>query len=414
MVGNPGAPARVVLTSMNLLLAVLALAPQDSWWDPAWGQRRRLLVQNGTERPLPAGAAVEVDVDPAFLELAGRAKADLSDLALVHAGRRRPHVLLPGRMPGRRTLVFASAAEIAPGKVDDRYAVYYGNPSGGPPEGKVFDVFEDFSDATRFRTLFQADDGLACSVREGALEIRDVPEERTRLAPARLAWTPRPAAPAFALEFDLEADLSGGPLAAAGIEIELRQPEAADPAAARRIAELVEALGEADFELRERASRALAALGPAAVPALLEAARSSDPEVRWRAEQAVREIRKASPPSVIRAGLAAADAKNRFALVSEIGGAATRQLVGLGEKTALSVKILIERDEDGAVAVSWNGGRGQKGVLAGELARISFVFHRTASGRPAPLRIDNVVLRRPVAEDERPATRLEPEESRAK
>lgn len=394
---------------MTLLLA-LTLGAQDGWWDDAWGQRRRLEVRNGSDHALPAGTPVELEIDPAFLELAGRAKADLSDLALVHAGRRLPHALLPGRMPDRRTLAFSTAEALPAGRGDGRYALYYGNPSGGPPDGKPFELFEAFADASAFRSLFRAEEGLACAVRDGALEVRGVPEERTRVSPARLDWTVLPASPAFCAEFDVEADLADGPLPSAGIEIELRQPAAADPALQKRIAELIEALGEADFELRERSSRALAAIGAPAVPALLEAARSSDPEVRWRAEHAVREIRKSSPPALIRAGLSAAEGQNRFLLASEIGGAAARQVVGLGQRTALSLRVSIERDEEGAVEIRWNGGRGQRGVLAGAPARISFVFHRTASGRPAPLRIDHVILRRPVPEDERPATRLEAEE----
>ena len=416
--GNPRGPPRVEVGMMTLLLALspaLSAAEgltQDGWWDAAWGQRRRLEVRNGSDHALAAGTPVELEVDPAFLELAGRAKADLSDLAIVHGGKRLPHVLLPGRMPDRRTMAFATASELPAGRADGGYALYYGNPAGRPPEGTPFELYEPFAEPGAFRSRFRADEGLACSVRDGALEIRDVPEERTRLAPARLAWIPLPASAAFALEFDLEADLAAGPLPSAGVEIELRQSAAADPALAKRVAELIEALGEADFELRERASRALAAIGAPAVPALLEAARSADPEVRWRAEHAVREIRKASPPEVIRAGIAAAEGQNRFSLVSEIGGATARQVVGLGTKTALSLRVQIERDEEGAVEIRWNGGRGQKGMLAGAPGRISFAFHRTASGRPTPLRIDNVILRRPVAEDERPATRLEAEENR--
>ena len=132
---------------MTFLLVLGALIPaQEGWWDAAWGQRRRLEVRNGSDHALPPGTPVEVDIDPAFLELAGRAKADLSDLALVHAGRRLPHVLLPGRMPDRRTLAFATAAELPAGKEDARYAVYYGNPSGGPPGGKPFELFESFTE----------------------------------------------------------------------------------------------------------------------------------------------------------------------------------------------------------------------------------------------------------------------------
>jgi hypothetical protein len=397
-----------------LLLAALVLvpAPQDAWWDPAWSHRRRLAVVNGPDRALPAGAPIEIEIDPAFLELAGRAKADLSDLAVVHGGRRLPHVLLPGRAPDRRRLAFAAAEGVAAGATDGRYAVYYGNPAGVPPGGKVFDLFEDFADEARFRGRFEVDGGLGCAVREGALEIRGIPEERTRLAPARLVWKARPASASFAAEFDLEADLDEGPLPAAGVEIELRGAAKPDEAVARKIAALAEALGEDGFERREQATRALIAIGPAAVPALLEAARSSDPEVRWRSEQAVREIRKASPPELIRAGIDAADGEGRFALLSEIGGAATRQITGLGTKRAFSLKVLIERREDGSVSVSWNGGRGQQGSVAGQPERISFVFHRTSAGRPAKVRIDHVILRSPAPDGDAAATVLEAEETR--
>jgi len=59
---------------------------------------------------------------------------------------------------------------------------------------------------------------------------------------------------------------------------------------------LIEDLGDEEFDVRERASEALVALGPEAKDALEEAARSDDPEVKARARRCLREIEARGGP----------------------------------------------------------------------------------------------------------------------
>jgi hypothetical protein len=63
--------------------------------------------------------------------------------------------------------------------------------------------------------------------------------------------------------------------------------KSAPVARAGELAPIVARLGDADWEVREKAMRELIALRDAARPALQEARRSQDPEVRWRATYAL-------------------------------------------------------------------------------------------------------------------------------
>jgi hypothetical protein len=68
------------------------------------------------------------------------------------------------------------------------------------------------------------------------------------------------------------------------------------------IAALVKRLGDDDFDVREKASADLAAVGATAEPQLREAAeKSSDAEVRRRAEDCLRKLSKGTDPSLIAA-----------------------------------------------------------------------------------------------------------------
>jgi hypothetical protein len=64
---------------------------------------------------------------------------------------------------------------------------------------------------------------------------------------------------------------------------------------------LIKQLGDDSFEVRERASTALIALGPVAEGALKEAAQSSDPEVKQRANVCLAQLAKSSTGTVIQA-----------------------------------------------------------------------------------------------------------------
>jgi hypothetical protein len=69
----------------------------------------------------------------------------------------------------------------------------------------------------------------------------------------------------------------------------------------QKIEKLIGQLGDDSFEVRERATGALIAIGPAAEAQLKQAAQSSDPEVKERAALCLAKLTKASSPSVIKA-----------------------------------------------------------------------------------------------------------------
>jgi HEAT repeat protein len=71
----------------------------------------------------------------------------------------------------------------------------------------------------------------------------------------------------------------------------------------KRAAELVAELGNTDYAVREKASRQLKALGPAALPALRRAAQSADAEVKRRARDCLGSVEAGLRPEV--AGAAA-------------------------------------------------------------------------------------------------------------
>jgi hypothetical protein len=79
-------------------------------------------------------------------------------------------------------------------------------------------------------------------------------------------------------------------------EAQDRSRQEASPAAPKvgdaDVSRLVEQLGDADFQVREAASRGLAALGETAVSALEAARDSEDPEVRRRAARLLVETRR--------------------------------------------------------------------------------------------------------------------------
>jgi hypothetical protein len=66
-----------------------------------------------------------------------------------------------------------------------------------------------------------------------------------------------------------------------------------------RIEALVRRLGDDDFEVREKASEDLVAVGPAARARLREATRDPDLEVRWRAKECLVHIERGADPAVL-------------------------------------------------------------------------------------------------------------------
>jgi hypothetical protein len=365
-------------------MLALLLTLQAPWWDAAWTYRRALTVRNGTDAAFAAGLPVELEIDPDFLGLRDKARPGLADLAVVRGGRRIAHVLRPSLDGRRLTLAFPLAEEIKAGGSDAGYALYYGNAEGRPPAERAF-YAEDFSGDAAVEL-----GALTGGVRDGALELRDAPAERTAIAPERVKLNTGAIPTSFTLTFDLEAVFTNAPALAVCLEVAALDP--AVPAEdLKPVAALVERLGAEDFEEREKATAALIALGPAALPALAEALRSSDVETRTRAERVVAAIRKAAPPPLIRAGLVSSDVLWRTAAV---GGASSSQGAGRpADGGPRRFRFEITREPEGHVTIACDGQRLQRGALKAPPGSISIAAWKTSGAKPAPIRLDNLYLR---------------------
>jgi hypothetical protein len=397
---------------MLLLLAGLG-ATQEGWWDQEWSFRRQIAIKNNLDGVLKAGHPVEIEIDPAYLGMAEKARKDFADLAVVHDGRRIPCALLPGRSPPCRSIAFRTAADLRAGGVDAGYSLYYGNSraaAGPDARGAVFDFFEDFSDADSVGMKFSIDPDLAASVQEGALVLRDVAAGRTENTPARVVFKEVPSTPGFSLSFDVEVDSANTSAPGFAVTIDLKEPGTDDLAAAKKADGLIEKLGDLEWESRETATRELIRLGRVAVAKLVDATRSADAEVKWRAEHILKEIREHSPSPTISAGLMAGDTKvGPVALTSTIGK--TRGRVRYGGSWPARIRITVLRDPDGEVAVLWNTGQ-QKGHLPGDVREIAFSIWKGSAAPLGLIRVRNVVLKRHVDDDLKPTYTLEIEEKR--
>jgi hypothetical protein len=101
-----------------------------------------------------------------------------------------------------------------------------------------------------------------------------------------------------------EALLKGAGLGVDGPALlEFFRKRTVNPEDEKRAAELVTDLGNTDYPVREKATRALKALGPAALPALRRAAQSDDAEVKHRARDCAGSIERGLRPEL--AGAAA-------------------------------------------------------------------------------------------------------------
>jgi hypothetical protein len=397
------------------LWSALAAPPSgEGWWNSAWKFRRPIAVKNNLDAELQAGFPIQMDLDLDFLGLRDKVKKDLSDLAVVHRGKRLPLVLLPGRPGEKLRLGFRTAAALRAGASDAGYALYYGNPDAAPEPGlpsQLFEIYEDFSRAESLAERFELDKDVTAEVREGALLIREVAAGRTEHAPARLVLKGAPPEGGFALSFDLEIDSSNAAALGFAVHVELKEAAAADPAAGRRIDDLIDKLGDLDWEVREQATRDLIKLGKPALPKLLAATRSNDAEVKWRAEHVLRQIREHSPAAAITAAVLSGNPSvGPIALSTRIGGRSAKVPFGGGWPVRLRVTVL--RDQDGEVTVLWNNGKPQTGSLKGPVERISFTLYKGSAAPLGTIRVDSLVVKRHVDDDSRPTHTLELEETR--
>ncbi len=384
-------------TAALLLLAASAL-PQDAWWDAAWSHRRPIEVVNRAGEVLPAGVTAWIDLDPALLAPGERARADLSDLALVHDGRRVGLVAEPAPGSSKRRLWFRVAADIPAKGRDARYALYYGNPKAAPGPAGVFEVEETFA-AALDPARWTVEGGLETRVEGGRLVLDDLPAGTER-RPARLV--PRLAAipPGFSWSVDLDLAPAEGSAWTIALVAEPRE-EVEDPAVRKRVGELLEVLDAGDLEEREAAARELVKLGPAARPRLGEAARGPDAEARARAEQCLAEIDRSSPPPRLVAGVRVGEsprAATRFLR-------STRTSVAHPASLELPAKLRVEvrRDADGAVTVLWNGLKPDAGTMRGPVKEVAIALWKSNDAPAGRIAIDGARLRRKVDDFYEPA-----------
>jgi hypothetical protein len=399
---------------MPLVLALVLAAPVpagEGWWDKDWKFRRPVAVRNRLDRPLEKGFTMQVSVDPDYLGLRDRSRADFADWALVLRGARVPCLVQPGR--GKTLLLNFRIAEDIPAGGLAAYLLYYGNPDAAPAKvgaDEVFEFFEDFSRPESLAERFAVDKDLSCSVQDGALVIRDSANGRQASSPCRIAFRKFPALADFDLSFDLEMESQEAAAAGCALTIDLKEPGASDDSTARKVAALVEQLGDDAWETRERATRELIALGRPAVARLTEVVRSMDAEIQWRAAHILKEIADRHPPPLISAGVSAGDGRMPVALTSTIGKIRTTAKSRTG--WPVKIRVSLQRDADGEVRVSWDGRSPQSGQLSGDIREVGFSIFKNTASPLGTIRIDNIVVRRYVDEDSQPTSLIDLEETR--
>jgi hypothetical protein len=200
--------------------------------------------------------------------------------------------------------------------------------------------------------------------------------------------------------------------AAAGclVTVDLKEPGASDESVAKKVATLVEQLGDDEWEIREKATRELIAVGRPAVARLSESVQSKDAEIKWRSTHILKQIAERSPALLISAGVVGGDARLPIALNSVIG----KNRSSLKYKSGWPVKtrVTLERDGDGDVKVQWDGRSPQSGQMPGEIREVGFSIFKGTTSPLGSIRIDNIVVRRSVEDDSRPTTMIDVEETR--
>ena len=396
---------------MLLAVALLAPAAQDAWWNKEWKFRRPLTITNRLERVLEKGFTLQVEVDPDYLGIRDKSKAGLEDWALLRGGERVPFLLQPGKGKAQ-LLCFRTAADLKAG-ASDNYHLYYGNPGAAAAPVKpdqVYDLWEDFSRPEALAERFVVDKDLTVSVENGALVIREVAAGRNLSAPARLVFRDFPRLPGLELSFDLEMDSTDASGAGFAATVDLKEAGANDPSIAKKAQQLIEQLGDDAWQVREKATKDLIALGRPAVAKLTESARSGDAEVKWRSSHVLKEIAERFPAPLISVGIRGGDQRMPVKLMSVIGKNAS----GIPHRSGWPVKlpIVLQRDPEGDVKVLWNGKFPQSGPMPGEVEQVAFSIAKGGAAALGTIKIDNIVVRRFIDEDSRPTSVIDIEETR--
>jgi hypothetical protein len=381
------------------LAALLALL-QDGWWDASWGYRRTLTIRNRLGSALPSGHPVHVRFSPGFLGFDRKCREDLADLRLVRAGKIVPHDVSRAESEGdERTLSFRLAADIGP-KSFDRYVLYYGNASAAPGErAQVMELSVGFDSEADLKR-FAFDGGLTASIQEGkavfsgdrgAAKVREL----SGLATFRLRTR---------LSFRAE-DPRGS--AVALVRLRARPPVAADPGVAKRVAELLEKLGDEEYRTREDATAALVEIGKDAVALVDKAYKETrDPEVRWRCEFVLQEIAKRSPTPeiVVQYSFLPGGA---LQIRTTIGGKVAESSARAGGTVELEI---IRMEKHGSVRIVTPGTTvANLGALSEEIDEVSIQVAKMQGGA---LALHGLSVERYLSDQGRPSFEIDVEEGR--
>src|SRR5579859_2277824 len=365
-----------------LLLALVLLAPAsggEGWWNRDWKFRRPIAVNNRLDRPLEKGFTMQVEIDPDYLGIRDRCRTDFGDLALIHKGVRLPSFVQPGH--ARTLLLSFRMVEDVRAASSDGYLLYYGNPVASPAKAapeEVFEFFEDFSRPDSLSERFLVDKDLTCAVQDGALLITESANGRGAATPCRLVFRKFPVLAGFELSFDLEMESSDSAAAGFLLTVDLKEPGADDETISKKVATLVEQLGDDEWETRERATRELIAIGRPAVARLSESVRSKDAEIQWRSSHILRQIAERVPAPLVSAGVVGGDARLPVALTSVIGK--SRSSLKYKAGWPVRTRVTMERDGDGDVKIQWDGRSPQSGQMPGEIREVGFsIFKGTTS-----------------------------------
>ena len=78
----------------------------------------------------------------------------------------------------------------------------------------------------------------------------------------------------------------------------------------------------------------------------------------------------------------------------------------------MKARITIQRDPDGEIKLLWNGRLPQSGRLPGEIQQVALSIHKAGGVPIGTIRVDNIMVRRFIDDDSRPASTVDVEETR--
>jgi len=283
------------------LMGFLALGAAQNqatqWWGKDWKFRRPVTLRNSTDQAFAAGSPVSIEFDPNYLDFDKKAGPDLRDLRLIHKGKEIPY--RREQIGSSIRLVFALPEALPAQATDAETYLYYGNATAPAPKYAVRTAglsIQRFESEKQAQDLFAVSGGLRYAVRNGALEIQNLPPGATQAKPATLRLRKIPPLKEFTIKAVVEFLPNPGSFYSFSIEAGVHKPKGEiKPELKKRIEEFIRQLGAENWKDREEAQKELIRIGGSALEAVEKAARSSDAEVRTRAETILKQLKKKVP-----------------------------------------------------------------------------------------------------------------------